>query len=266
MLLQTHDARQPARSRRLSTGFHEHLQSGTRAFAAFGRVHGAGAEPTSVLGHRIWQREFGGDRTVIGKRLDVNGRPVVVVGVTAPGFEFPRGTDTWQPMSTLFAATRTVPDPRASYFDLVARLGRDVDIDAAEREQRLGFVGLTGVRVRVREPRNGSMQVVSGIAQRHVLVGGLIGVVSGREEEPDLRTRLVLPRHARMLSIVCRCVFRGDSGSQRQDWIDAGCPPSGNVAGQCSHRSQDRKHRSEGHGVRGFDAKEKPSECPGRRP
>ncbi len=42
-----------------------------------------------VIGHRIWQRRWGGDPGVIGKSVELNGRPLTVVGITAPGFEGP---------------------------------------------------------------------------------------------------------------------------------------------------------------------------------
>ena len=42
-----------------------------------------------VIGHGLWQRRWGGDPGVIGKRVQLNGRPLAVVGITAPGFEGP---------------------------------------------------------------------------------------------------------------------------------------------------------------------------------
>jgi len=41
----------------------------------------------AVLSHSFWMRAFGGDEEIIGKTLRVNGTPVEVVGVTAPGFK-----------------------------------------------------------------------------------------------------------------------------------------------------------------------------------
>jgi predicted permease len=39
-----------------------------------------------VLGYTTWQRRFGGDRTVVGQIVLVNGQPCTIVGVTPPGF------------------------------------------------------------------------------------------------------------------------------------------------------------------------------------
>ena len=38
-----------------------------------------------MLGYGFWQREFGGERSVLGQTLLVNGAPVVIVGVLPRG-------------------------------------------------------------------------------------------------------------------------------------------------------------------------------------
>lgn len=40
----------------------------------------------AVISHAFWQREFGGDPHVLGRRLTLNGYPVSVIGVTPPSF------------------------------------------------------------------------------------------------------------------------------------------------------------------------------------
>jgi hypothetical protein len=44
------------------------------------------APPVAVLSWRFWQRRFGGDPSVIGKTVQVNRVPTVIVGVTRQGF------------------------------------------------------------------------------------------------------------------------------------------------------------------------------------
>jgi predicted permease len=61
-----------------------------------------GAAPALVLSYGFWQREFGGDRSILGKPIVLNGTPFTVAGITAPGFfgldtGFP--TDFWLPFS-----------------------------------------------------------------------------------------------------------------------------------------------------------------------
>ena len=42
-----------------------------------------------VVSHRLWRRLWDGDPGVIGKTVELNGRPCTVIGVTTPGFEGP---------------------------------------------------------------------------------------------------------------------------------------------------------------------------------
>jgi predicted permease len=63
---------------------------------------GEGAHPVLVLAHHLWQGRFGGDPSVVGRAVRLNGRDFTVVGVAPAGF---RGTDPvygvdlWAPMS-----------------------------------------------------------------------------------------------------------------------------------------------------------------------
>jgi len=45
-----------------------------------------GSHPVVVLGHRLWQRRFARDSTVIGRAVTLNGHPFTVIGVAAPEF------------------------------------------------------------------------------------------------------------------------------------------------------------------------------------
>jgi hypothetical protein len=43
--------------------------------------------PVVVLGHRFFERRFGGDPGVVGRAVSVNNHPMTVVGVAPPGFD-----------------------------------------------------------------------------------------------------------------------------------------------------------------------------------
>ena len=60
----------------------------------------AGAAPVVVLSHRAWQRYFGGDTLVVGRRLVIHATGVAhsIVGVMPVGLDYPRGTDFWAPV------------------------------------------------------------------------------------------------------------------------------------------------------------------------
>lgn len=50
-----------------------------------------GAGLVAVLDHGFWQRELGGDPTVLGRTMDLGGEPYTVVGVLAPRARLSRG-------------------------------------------------------------------------------------------------------------------------------------------------------------------------------
>jgi predicted permease len=67
----------------------------------------AGAPLVAVLSHAFWQRAFGGDPSILGRQIRVNGINAQVVGVTAPEFRglskggfFPQ-TDVTVPLSSV---------------------------------------------------------------------------------------------------------------------------------------------------------------------
>lgn len=58
-----------------------------------------GAAPVIVVSHGFWQQELGGDPQVIGRRLEIDGAPVEVVGVMPRGFYFPTPQmRAWRPL------------------------------------------------------------------------------------------------------------------------------------------------------------------------
>ena len=46
-----------------------------------------GDEAPAVLNYDYWRRRFNGDDAVVGRTLQINGRPITIVGVAAPGFQ-----------------------------------------------------------------------------------------------------------------------------------------------------------------------------------
>lgn len=112
--------------------------------AARGRVFTAdedrpGAGDFVVLSDKFWRRSFGADPGMIGRTISLNGRPYLVIGIMAPGFE----TD--PPASATFD-TATLGDPidvwmpfqidpgsndLNGYFNVAARLKPAASIQTA---------------------------------------------------------------------------------------------------------------------------------------
>ena len=86
-----------------------------------------------VLGHALWQRQFGGDPGVVGKNVTLSGNSYTVVGVMPADFKAPRGeTEVWAPVhvvSPVAAAYRGV-----HFLQTYARLKTGVTIAQAQSE------------------------------------------------------------------------------------------------------------------------------------
>jgi predicted permease len=92
-----------------------------------------GAEKVVVLGHGIWQRDFGGAEDVVGRAIRVNGRPATIVGVMPQGFAFPVNEELWIPLYSEYPPvprTDTTRVPPA----VLGLIKRDVSLDQATAE------------------------------------------------------------------------------------------------------------------------------------
>ena len=97
-----------------------------------------GAPPVTVLGHAYWQRQFGGDRNVLGRTLTINGQAVTIVGVSPPTY---KGglvgfvVDLWIPLNTDYdLRPENLDRDRRSNRSLFtkARLAPDVSLAQAQ--------------------------------------------------------------------------------------------------------------------------------------
>jgi predicted permease len=114
---------------------------------AVGRLFGgkdddvAGAHPIVVLSHEYWTTQLGGDPSVIGQIIMVNGKPMTIVGVSAAGFE---GTtlgnkpDLFVPLSmrgTISPGFNGFDDRRRYWIYLFGRLKSGVTIQQASAQE-----------------------------------------------------------------------------------------------------------------------------------
>lgn len=94
-----------------------------------------GAPTVVILSHDLWQRAFAGDRGILNRVIQVNGRNATVVGVMPQTFSFPPGEldppEMWAPMQL----PPPNPQQRGSHFlYLVGRLKPGVSLNRAQDE------------------------------------------------------------------------------------------------------------------------------------
>ena len=98
------------------------------------------APPTAVLSHGFWQRRFGGDPSVVGRTVTLDGTPVTVVGVMPAGFQWAvqKGSRTgklpevWMPLG--FTERNRDRAVTGRYMMSVARLKPGVTRERAQAE------------------------------------------------------------------------------------------------------------------------------------
>jgi len=104
--------------------------------AAHGRVYGTaedvpGRDAVVLLSHGLWQRRFGGDPTVLGQAVRLDGRVRTVIGVMPPDFSFPDpAVQLWVPR----AIDPAGPELSSRYLRAVVRLRRGTDAAALAPE------------------------------------------------------------------------------------------------------------------------------------
>ncbi len=102
-----------------------------------------GGARTVVLSYGIWQAEFGGDRSVLGRVVMLDGEPYVAVGVLPKGFQADPEADVWVALQA---------DPNSAnqghYLAAAARLKPGVSLAAARSDMQLA-----GERFRRENPK-----------------------------------------------------------------------------------------------------------------
>jgi putative ABC transport system permease protein len=104
-----------------------------RTFAT-GEDH-AGRDKVVVLSYGFWQRRFGGDASVVGRKILLDGEPYDVIGVMPVGFYsfFSRTTDLWAP--AVFTPEQFGDNRRTNEFLVAAgRLKPGIGIEQAKRD------------------------------------------------------------------------------------------------------------------------------------
>jgi len=92
-----------------------------------------GAEKVALLGHEIWQRDFGADPNIVGQSIRINGKAATVIGVMPKGFKFPVSEQLWVPLFNEFPV-KPREDPSGLGPQIIGRLKPGVSVDQANLE------------------------------------------------------------------------------------------------------------------------------------
>jgi predicted permease len=95
-----------------------------------------GAEPVAVLSWGLWQRRFGGDRSIVGRMLEFDGRRFTVVGVMPRRFHPPEAiyhgdVEVWFPLSFV---SDDLDQRESGFLQSIGRLAPGVTVMAATSE------------------------------------------------------------------------------------------------------------------------------------
>jgi len=102
-----------------------------------------GQHQVAMLADSIWRRRFGGDPSIVGRKISLGGTPYIVVGVLPPDFEFPKQPDDtgkrlnarmemFRPLA--YEPHEIVPHGGDLNYAAIARLRPDVSIERARAE------------------------------------------------------------------------------------------------------------------------------------
>jgi putative ABC transport system permease protein len=87
-----------------------------------------GRGTVAIISHGLWKRRFGSDPAIIGKQVVMKSRPLTVIGVMPPGFEYPEQTQIW-----VNSAVNLSEEPRDNRaWSAIARLKPNVDLKQAQ--------------------------------------------------------------------------------------------------------------------------------------
>jgi putative ABC transport system permease protein len=101
-------------------------------------------ERLAVLSYGMWTTAFGGDQSIVGRVIDLDGKSFTVVGVMPRGFAFPNdNTQLWVPLGEALRANPRLEFNRHLYaFESVARLTAGATLAQARAD-----IGLAAQRI-----------------------------------------------------------------------------------------------------------------------
>src|SRR2546425_81894 len=81
-----------------------------------------GAAPVAIISYGLWQRDFGGEPSAIGKSLVYDGKPYTVVGIAPVGFQLDGEADVFTPLEPRQNTDPRMQNRRARFLRVLGRL------------------------------------------------------------------------------------------------------------------------------------------------
>jgi putative ABC transport system permease protein len=107
-----------------------------------------------VVSHGLWQRQFGGDPTLVGRTLELDGTPMTVIGVMPREFRYPTGADLWTPLVPVIP--EVVNNPNVGWATLVGRVAPGTTVAQAGAE----LDAITAEQLRIHAPSAPAVKTV----------------------------------------------------------------------------------------------------------
>jgi predicted permease len=107
---------------------------------------GPGVPPVMVLTHAYWMKRFGGDSSIVGKQVRIDGRSVMVIGVVQPAPFFPGRVDALLNMviSDHHTSAFMVQGRTHRMTEMIARIAPGASVERARAEVAAVYARLQG--------------------------------------------------------------------------------------------------------------------------
>jgi len=204
-----------------------------RGFAREEHQPGRGA--VTVLDYGFWLREFGGDRSAVGRTVKVGGTPYTIVGVLGPGARLSSEADMYAPLEyrePFNASTATAR--RSEYLAVIGhakpgigltdvvndlqRVGRELQTTFPNTNGRLTFTSISLMELIVGDVRRPLLMLLGAVG--FVLLVACVNVAnlllaraSARQQELALRTALGASRARVLRQLLTEAVVLGLAGA-----------------------------------------------------
>ena len=130
----------------------------------------AGHQPVVVVSNTLWQRRFGGDPSLVGKPITLDGSNYTVIGIAPPGFRYPDKTELWLPplrlVPELFPGQDVTQTRRMGYLTAVALLKPGVS-----QQQAAGEMETITARLRQQYPDTNNVRFNRVVSLHEHIVG-----------------------------------------------------------------------------------------------